>query len=468
MTETPPEEKWQDVEISTLKEPRTYEAKLLLKYVWVVKLERFVLLEDLDQTWTVNQFNETFSHLPLPDDMKPNEYIREANREYRVVDHMQMAPNESLIFTNKYGHRVLNFWKPNATPPVEITESPQLFLEHLDYIFEGNKENVQHVLKWMAHVLFRPEIRMRHGICLSGQIHGTGKSTIAEVMKALIGEGGIQVQPNHLVKDFNSWIMGTRLAVVEEVNHLGQRDLYNKVKTYFSENVLSVEAKFKDLIKYDNYCNYIFFSNYYWPIALEPSDRRIFYVHTNVKKRDDEYYKKLINYLDLDATDSRKGAMGGAWAFYKYLKEEILRTVPENFATTPPPKTAEKEEMEAAAEHPLISWVREQRAEGYGVFAEKVFFKWNTLWDYLHANFPDKQRLRHPQAIRGTLKEAHLHVSKPRVIAGQKETVVCWFDDDKEFDAELKELFPDTKKESREKLYSYYYGFNKPSYYVEE
>ena len=66
------------------------------------------------------------------------------------------------------------------------------------------------------------------------------------------------------------------------------------------------------------------------------------------------------------------------------------------------------------------------------------------------------------------MKEAHLHVSKPRVIAGQKETVVCWFDDDKEFDAELKELFPDTKKESREKLYSYYYGFNKPSYYVEQ
>ena len=463
MAETKAEE-WKNVEVSTVKEPRTYEAKLLLKYVWVIKLERFLLLEDLEQAWTVNQFNETFSHLPLPDDMKPNDYIREANKEHRVVDHMQMAPNESFIFTNKYGHKVLNFWKPNATPPTEITESPKLFLDHLDYIFEGNKENVQHVLRWMAHILFLPEYRMRHGICLSGQIQGTGKSTIASVMKALIGDGGTQVQPDHLTQNFNSWILGTRLAVVEEVNSLGQHRLYNKVKTYFSENRLSVEAKFKSVIQYDNFCNFLFFSNYFYPIALEASDRRLFYVHTNVKPKEPEYYHQLHAYLDLEATESRDGTMGGAWAFYKYLKDEVLPTIPKNFATTPPPKTADKEEMVAAAIHPLIDYVNEERAEGRGLFAKRTFFKWSTLKEHLYMSFPDKHILKNNQATIGTLRQAHLHRTKPRVIAGQKETIVCWFDDDKEFDSELKELFADTSKTARNKLYSYYYDFNERSY----
>ena len=320
----------------------------------------------------------------------------------------------------------------------------------------------------MAHVLFRPEIRMRHGICLSGHIQGTGKSTIAEVMKALIGEGGIQVQPNHLVKDFNSWIKGARLAVVEEVNHLGQRDLYNKVKTYFSEDVLSVEAKFKDLIKYDNYCNYIFFSNFHYPIAMEPSDRRLFYVHTSVQAKPPSYYQELHDYLDLEATESTEGAMGGAWAFYKYLKDEVLPTIPEKFATTPPPKTAEKEEMAAAAEHPLINWVRDQRAEGHGPFAEKTFSKWNTLLEFIHNYFPAKHRLRHDQQVKATLREIGLHTTKPKVIDGERETIVCWFTDYKDFDSELQDLFTKTSKKDRAKLYSYYYdhkayGSHQPS-----
>ena len=56
-------------------------------------------------------------------------------------------------------------------------------------------------------------------------------------------------------------------------------------------------------------------SNQYNPLPISKGDRRIFYIHSKVTKRDAHYYGRLKNWMDNE---------NGKWHFKKYLKDEIV------------------------------------------------------------------------------------------------------------------------------------------------
>ena len=78
----------------------------------------------------------------------------------------------------------------SAQPPVpELPDNvgpddlPPVFLAHLDYLFDGDTEKAGYFLAWLAHLVFRPETRMHHGIMISGG-QGTGKSFLGHVVQS--------------------------------------------------------------------------------------------------------------------------------------------------------------------------------------------------------------------------------------------------------------------------------------------
>ena len=438
----------------------TDEATEILNCVWVITLERFVLIDNPKREWKVHQFDEAYAHIPLPDRMKPSDYIRRENPEFRSVNHMEMSPDKPHpVYRDEDGFKVFNLYRGNAPfpEPVETDDAitPQTsaghktYLAHLSYIY-GSPEKLDHALQWMAHLLYRPERRINHGLCLSGK-HGTGKSTIAKVLTKLIGTAHRTITPALFTSDFQDWFMNIRLAIVEEMQEKGGYNSYNKVKHYFTEDEIPINPKGKTMFNIRNHVHFLLFSNHPHPLHLEEGDRRIHYVESPAIEKEPEYYDELYNYLDLD------GAAAGVWEFGKYLKNKVLPTIPDNFATKPPPKTEEHTVATRASVNPMEDYIKGKRADEHEFYAPHHIFQWKKL----KSDLKDKDYgdfgyvLRSSEATAKVLVKCNI-TREWHVINGKRQDI-CWFNDDKEFDEKVRRLFADTTNEGRKQLFDLFY-----------
>ena len=463
---------WQDVEpvqgaaVSDLPSEGIYE---LNKYVYVVKRDGFVLKHKPESHWKVKQFDITHAaigqELPIKPSgkrMKPSEYLIE--EVGAVVDHVEMASDQELIYTDEDGLKVLNIFPPNIPTPVADLPDPQPFLDHLRWILNDSQEYADHVLKWMANVIYRPEKRMNHGILLSGE-QGTGKSTITKTLaKLLVPAASDIVDAVTFTGNFHDHLVGKRFLEINEVELFGSDKQFNRIKTYFTEDRFRINPKGTPSFTINNFCNYFFISNYADALPVPQGDRRIFYVHSRIpwdhpralpasdSNRDGEYWKKLHDdFLDID------GEALGAFAVAKYLKEEILPTLPENFNTTPPPMTADKQRMILSAKTTLEEWVEEGLQYETRIFEPKQVFTWNVMKNTLKDELDLVAKQEHSSVLakHGMQRETH-------TIDG-KRFQMCWWSTP-EFDAELKELWNDTTTEGRAKLKSYWKSKDKSTF----
>ena len=436
----------------------TDEATEILNCVWVITLERFVLIDNPKREWKVHQFDEAYAHIPLPDRMKPSDYIRRENPEFRVVNHIEMAPDKPHpVYRDEDGFKVFNLYRGNAPFPETIETSqtarapqtsagPDTYLDHLSYIY-GSPEKLDHALQWMAHLLYRPERRINHGLCLSGS-QGTGKSTIAKVLTKLIGPAYRTITPALFTSDFQDWFMNIRLAIVEEMQEKGGYNSYNKVKHYFTEDEIPINPKGKTMFNIRNHVHFLLFSNHPHPLHLEEGDRRIHYVESPAIEKEPEYYDELYNYLDLD------GAAAGVWEFGKYLKDKVLPTIPDNFATKPPPKTEEHTVATRASVNPMEDYIQSKRADGDGFYEAGHIFHWMRLKEDLKYDFSNV--LRSGDETAKVLVKCN--ISREWHNINGKRQDICWFNDDKKFDAQVRHLFSDLTNAGRRELRRLVYG----------
>jgi len=444
---------WEDVEtngpaVTNLRSERVYE---LTKYVYIITERRFMLQHNPEKLWTDKQFNIRHQDLIqyLPDRMNPSEYVIRNCSETNVVNHRNMAPDQKLMYLDTDGDKVFNVFPPNIPIPTDVElPDPEPMLSHMYWLYNKDHDHFMHVLQWMAHFLYRPEKRIGHGILTSGE-PGTGKSTIGKTLGSLVSANGFaNIRPELFVSDYQEWIEGTRLCVVEEVKMFGQGDKYNKVKSYFTEDQFHINPKLRPSYKISNFVHYLFYSNYVNPMPLPEGDRRMFYVHSRVSAsdRDAEYYNKLTDgFLDLS------GEKLGAFAFAKYLRDEILPNVPENFSTTPPPVTRDSQRSITSNRTVLQDWIEEEIEAGKGMFAPQIYFRWKAL----KARIKDHLGITVRAAEESTLAQAGVYRKRVQ-LKGKKEDI-CWLETDKEFNAEMDRMLNDTTTSGRAKLYNHFY-----------
>ena len=148
-----------------------------------------------------------------------------------------------------------------------------------------------------------------------------------------------------------------RFVTVEEIKEAGDFHLYNKIKTYFTNNFLAIERKQKDVRLAKNYVNYFMYSNSRTPINIEKEDTRIYYVHSRVTPKPKEYYEELYQYLFEN---------NGIWAIYYHLLDYVLPSCPSNFNRIDPPASADHEALIKDSMNPIEEWLIEKLEEGEG------------------------------------------------------------------------------------------------------
>lgn len=272
-------------------------------------LERYVLIEDCNmvadlkshrkqallklENWKNSKKNvwidtaEKSKPLPLV-------WLVHANR--RTAYSLRYYPSDSRLF-QQYGQLYYNTYIPPDIKPVPGKDY-NVVLEHLHYLFEGDKESITYFLYWMAFTVRYPEIRIPWAPIIISSCQGVGKGWLFHLMVKLLGEENCKrIDPQDLTEQkitFNEWWGGTLLCL-DEVDP--KYNFIEKLKPIITETSGIINEKYGRKIQRDIFCNVIAFSNHFNALKLDINDRRWWVIYSRVSLKPPEYYVYLYAWL---------------------------------------------------------------------------------------------------------------------------------------------------------------------------
>jgi hypothetical protein len=258
---------------------------------------------------------------------------------HKPVEQMTWAPGEPMLIRNRLisdgrwidrkSTTCFNLYRPPAVEPGNAAEAGP-WLAHADSVFS---DQANHVIKWLAHRVQRPQEKINHALVLGGN-QGIGKDTLLEPVKHAIGPWNFaEVSPQQMLGRFNGFLKSVILRV-SEARDLGDVDrfqFYDHMKAYTAAppDVLRVDEKHLREHSVFNCCGVIITSNHKADgIYLPPDDRRHFVAWSDLAKEEfaPEYWNGLWEWY----------ARGGFGHVAAYLAKLDLSAFDPK---APPPKT---------------------------------------------------------------------------------------------------------------------------------
>ena len=151
----------------------------------------------------------------------------------------------------------------------------------------GDPKSAASFVNWLAYIF---QTRTKTGTAwLFWGTEGTGKGLLIEhVCKPLFSESSVsQVMMSSIEHRFNTLLEGKLLVNVDEVDMTRTRDTHEamaKLRNWITEPNIIIEDKGKTAREVPSFANFIFCSNSFRPISINPGDRR-FHVGTRQEHR---------------------------------------------------------------------------------------------------------------------------------------------------------------------------------------
>jgi hypothetical protein len=258
----------------------------------------------------------------------------------RPVEQMTWAPGMPMLIRDRYiseGGWVnrnkaicFNLYRPPMIVRGTATEA-DTWIDHVRKVYGADSE---HIIKWLAHRVQRPEEKINHALLLGGN-QGIGKDTLLEPVKRAVGPWNFaEVSPKQVTGRFNGFLKSVIMRV-NEARDLGDVDrfqFYDHMKAYTATppDVLRVDEKNLREHSIFNCVGIIITTNYKADgIYLPADDRRHFVAWSDLTKEDfsKDYWNMLWGWY----------ANGGDRHVAAYLAElDIASFDPK----APPPKTS--------------------------------------------------------------------------------------------------------------------------------
>jgi hypothetical protein len=308
-------------------------------------------------------------------------------KKHAPVEQMTWSPGEPMLIKDRLiseggwferqGCTVFNLYRPPTIVRGNANEAGP-WLDHIRKIYPNDAD---HLVKWLAHRVQRPQEKINHAIVLGGA-QGIGKDTLLEPAKHAIGPWNFsEVSPQHMLGRFNGFVKSVILRV-SEARDLGDVDryaFYDHLKSYTAAPPDVLRCDEKNLREHSvlNCCGVIITTNHKTDgIYLPADDRRHYVAWSDLSKSDfgDGYWVKLWQWY---------GAGGGDRHVADYLFSLNISAFD---AKAPPPKTEAfwaivdanraPEDGELADVLDMLGWpdiVTISQIAGYG---ESVFAEW--------------------------------------------------------------------------------------------
>jgi hypothetical protein len=166
--------------------------------------------------------------------------------------------------------------------------------------------DINHILRWLACRVQRPEVKINHALFLGGD-QGIGKDTLLYPVKQTVGQWNVaEILPPTLLGRFNGFVKSTLLCI-NEAHDLGDLDrytLYERLKAYTAAPPDVIRVDEKNLREYAvlNVCGVILTSNYKTSGLYLPADDRRHYVAWSDVEKDsipEQYWRDIYAWYDL-------------------------------------------------------------------------------------------------------------------------------------------------------------------------
>ncbi|MBN1570619.1 MAG: bifunctional DNA primase/polymerase [Acidobacteria bacterium] len=229
----------------------------------------------------------------------------------RSVEQMTWAPGEQMIIQDRLiseggwiphaGVKCFNLYRPAHIllgDPAQATE----WLAHVNKVYP---QDMEHIIRWLAHRVQRPQEKINHALVLGG-LQGIGKDTLLEPVKYAVGPWNFsEVSPTHLLGRFNGFIKSVILRI-NEARDLGDIDrfsFYDHLKAYTAAPPDVLRCDEKHLREYSvfNVCGVVITTNHKTDGIYLPADDRRHYVAWSDLSKDDfkaDYWTNLYRWYE--------------------------------------------------------------------------------------------------------------------------------------------------------------------------
>jgi phage/plasmid primase-like uncharacterized protein len=258
---------------------------------------------------------------------------------YKPVEQMTWAPGLPMLIRNRLIseggwilHRDATCFNRYRAPTIKLGDPTKAgpWLEHVERVF---KNDTQHIIRWLAHRVQRPDEKINHALVLGGS-QGIGKDTMLDPLKHAIGPWNFaEISPQHLLGRFNGFLQSVILRISEarDLGDLNRYQFYDHMKAYTAAppDVLRVDEKHLREYNVLNCTGVIITTNHKADgIFLPADDRRHFVAWSDATKDDfgNDYWPRLWAWY----------AAGGNSHVAAYLTGLDLSAFD---AKAPPPKT---------------------------------------------------------------------------------------------------------------------------------
>ena len=264
-----------------------------------------------------------------------------SRREYKRIT---FAPGLTKI--DEY-----NLWRGFSYHPTE-GDGHKRYLDHMfNNICDGNQDNYDYLLKWMARVVQQPRTCSMVAPILLGE-QGTGKSIFANFFGNIFDPHRCTVSdPRGLTGRFNTHISSCLFVLAEET--IGTRNKQHEaaLKEFITGEELSVEAKGHDRIIMPNYTHLMMTSNYDHVIAAEKHERRFFVLRVSSAQRQNlDYFEPLMK-------DQKTGGVGD-------LLNHLMLVDLSEFKVMRAPRTQELRNQQEGSLSLELEWLLEKLEAG--------------------------------------------------------------------------------------------------------
>jgi hypothetical protein len=263
------------------------------------------------ELWPASSVDSRLPDVPLSDGktVRPSAWLD----KNRPVEQMTWAPGLPEIIADQFilvggwidrpGARVFNLYRAPVIRPGDPTKA-QPWIDHVNYVYP---EDADHIIKWLAQRVQRPQNKINHAIVLGGD-QGIGKDTLLAPVKYAIGPWNFQeVSPQQVMGRFCGFLNSVILRI-SEARDLGESDrfkFYDHTKSYIAAPPETLRVDEKNTREYNipNCCGVIITTNHKTDgIFLSPDDRR-HYVAWSPRQKEDalfqgNYWKDLWGYYE--------------------------------------------------------------------------------------------------------------------------------------------------------------------------
>jgi hypothetical protein len=206
-----------------------------------------------------------------------------------IVHDLTYDPKSTALLFERDGLTWFNTYRAPLIEPLPGDTTP--LNEFLGYLVPDEAER-EHLLRVIAWTIRHPGEKVRHAIMIRSEYQGIGKSILADIWKAMVGESNARtVSSEEIAGNTQGFLQESVLNVIEELALGSGRQFYNRMKDWITGNSVRINEKYLARREWPNLVTFLVLTNLKIPILIEDTDRRFFMVDTPAEPRPAEYYR---------------------------------------------------------------------------------------------------------------------------------------------------------------------------------